>query len=121
MKKSHTPKTLHLLIKANWLVDSITNLGGGYLIHLIYELSEIDPEVLKNIKNQSCGEGVLGVIIQLRPENNRPVAAVEVFKISDQDHGYRFELRILEVVPYLRKTLIDCDSKYYCHYSENPA
>lgn len=121
MEKACAPKTLHLLIKANWLVDSITNLGGGYLIHLTYQTSEIDPEVLKDIKDHSCGEGVLGVIIQLRPGKNRPVAAVEVFKIDCQDHSYRFELRILEVVPYLRKIPIDCDSQYYCHYSENPA
>ncbi len=121
MKKSHTPKTLHLLIKANWLVDSITNLGSGYLIHLTYKLSDIDPEVLKDIKDQRCGEGVLGEIIQLRSEEYRPVAAVEVFKIENQDIGYRFELRILEVKPYLRKRIVDCDSNYSCHYSENPA
>ncbi|MGE5605220.1 MAG: hypothetical protein ACM3YE_05955, partial [Bacteroidota bacterium] len=78
MKSSHSPNTLHLLIKANWLVDSITNLGGGYLIHLAYRISEIDPEVLNDIKNQRCGEGVLGEIIHLRPDANRPVATFEV-------------------------------------------
>ena len=51
MNNSHSPKTLHLLIKANWLVDSITSLGGGYMIHLAYQISEIDPEVLKDIKS----------------------------------------------------------------------
>lgn len=121
MNNSRAPKTLHLLIKANWLVDSITNLGSGYLIHLSYQLSDIDPEVLNDIKNQKCGDGSLGEIIQLRPETYRPVAAVEVFKIDKQDVGYRFELRILEVTPYLRKTNIKCNSIYYCHYSENPA
>ncbi len=121
MKNSHSPKTLHLLIKANWLVDSITNLGGGYLIHLAYQASEIDPEVLKDIMSQKCGEGVSGEIIQFRPEKNRPVATCEVFRIDDQKTGYRFELRILEVVPYLRKTRVDCDSLYLCHYSEKPA
>lgn len=121
MKNSHSPKTLHLLIKANWLVDSITNLGGGYLIHLAYRISEIDPEVLKDIKSQRCGEGVLGEIIHLRPDENRSVATFEVFEINDQEPGYRFELRILEVAPYLRKTNVDCSSQYLCHYSENPA
>ncbi|HEX3048348.1 MAG TPA: hypothetical protein VHY08_26610 [Bacillota bacterium] len=121
MENFYSPKTLHLLIKANWLVDSITNLGGGYLIHLTYQTSEIDPEVLEDIKSQRCEEGVLGEIIQLRSKENRPVAACEVFRISDQKSGYRFELRILEVAPYLRKASIDCNSIYLCHYSEKPA
>jgi len=121
MKNSHAPKTLHLIIKANWLVDSITNLGGGYLIHLAYRISEIDPEVFKDIKSQRCGEGVLGEVIQLRSENKRPVATFEVFRINDQEPGYRFELRILEVAPYLPKISSACNSKYLCHYAENPA
>ena len=121
MNNSHSPKALHLLIKANWLVDSITNLGGGYLIHLAYQFSEIDPGVLKDIKIQRCGEGVLGEVIHLRPKANRPVATFEVFQINDQKNEYRFEIRILEVAPYLRKTSTDCSSNYLCHYSENPA
>lgn len=121
MKLTHSPKTLHLLIKANWLVDSITNLGGGYLIHLAYRIKEIDPEVLKDIQSQRCGEGVLGEIIHLRPETNRPVATFEVFKLTDQEMGYRFEVRILEVAPYIRKNNSVCSSEYLCHYSENPA
>ncbi len=121
MKNSYSPKTLHLLIKANWLVDSITNLGGGYVIYLDYQNFEIDPEVLKDIKYQRCGEGVLGEIIQLRPKKNRPVATFEVSKINGREPGYRFELRILEVAPYIRKISVDCGSNYLCHYSENPA
>lgn len=121
MKNSHSPKTLHLLIKANWLVDTITNLGGGYLFHLAYQSWEIDPEVLKDIKDQKCGEGVLGEVIRLRSDNTRPVATFEVFKINPQESGYRFELRILEVAPYLQKTSNVCNSNYLCHYSENPA
>ncbi len=121
MKNTHSPKTLHLLIKANWLVDSITNLGGGYLIHLAYQISEIDPEVLKDIKSQRCGEGALGEVVHLRPADNRPVATFEVFMINKQEAGYRFELRILEVVPHLRKSKVACNSEYLCHYSENPA
>lgn len=121
MKSSLSPNTLHLLIKADWLVDSIISLGGGYLIHLAYRISEIDPEVLKDIMSQKCGEGVLGEVIHLRPDANRPVATFEVFRINNQEPGYRFELRILEVAPYLRRTNVVCNSKYLCHYSENPA
>ncbi|NLY75716.1 MAG: hypothetical protein GX075_10470 [Firmicutes bacterium] len=121
MNAAHSPKTLHLLIKANWLVDSITNLGGGYIIHLTYHQTEIDPEVITDIMNQRCGEGVLGEIIQFRSGSSRPVATFEVFRINPQEAGYRFEVRILEVAPYLKKGSATCCSGYLCHYSEKPA
>ena len=76
MMDIHPPKTLQMLIKEAWLVDSIKNLGSGYLTHLAYQTDDIDPQVRNDIQNPNFS-GVLGEIIKLDQTSNRRVAVVE--------------------------------------------
>ncbi|TCL76369.1 hypothetical protein EDC14_1002128 [Hydrogenispora ethanolica] len=120
MRQPEQPKTLHLLIKSQWLVDSITSLGSGYLIHLVYQNSEIAPDLCAEIKEGRFQEGVLGEIIHFKPGMKRRVAMVEIDKVNDFQNFIRFDLRILEVVPFLRDGIGDADQGYLCYYYGNP-
>lgn len=120
MKDRFPPKTLHLLIQKAWLVESITSLGSGYLIHLAYKESQIDPEVLADIRSQSLGEDGLGEIIHVGESSNRRVAEVEVVKVNDYQNFIRFDLRLLSVTPFIRDGFEDIQTNYLCYYKKNP-
>ncbi len=109
------PKTLHLLIKSQWLVDSITSLGSGYLIHLVYQNSDIAPDLRVEIAGGRFREGVLGEIIHFRPDVKRRVAMVEVNQVNVFQNFVRFDLRILEIIPFLRDGIGDADQGYLCY------
>ena len=115
MMATHPPKTLQMLIKEDWLVDSITNLGGGYFTHLSYQAADIDPKVLSDILHPDF-RGVFGEIIKLRPQDNRRIAVVEVSKTNDFKAFIRFDLRLLEVVPYIKDYLVAIQPDYLCYY-----
>ncbi len=123
MMENHPPKTLQMLIKEQWLVESIKSLGSGYCTHLAYQLNDIEPEILTDLQNPGLGE-VLGEIIKAgkKPEQaGHLVATVEVEKINHFPSFIRFDLRILEVLPFLRNSPARpifrvISSKYLCYY-----
>lgn len=120
MRNSYSPKTLQMIVKNEWVVESITSLGSGYLAHLAYQYSEIDPEVLEDIQNQNLDEGSLGEIIHLGAKGNRRVAKVEIYKVNDFQSYLRFDFRLLEVKPFLRNGYTSLPSQYMCFY-KNPS
>lgn len=113
------PKTLQLLIRNEWLVESLTSLGSGYITHLVYPKVDIDPAVLKDLTNHVLGEGVLGEVGYIGRHPNRKVAEVEIFAINDYQSFTRFDLRLLEVGPFIRDGIMVHNSKYLCYY-KNP-
>lgn len=121
MKLSLPPKTLQMVIINQWLVDSITSLGSGYLIHLTYPNDVIDPEVLLDIRNQCLENRVLGEIIFLGADVNQRIAEVEVAEANDFKTFIRFDLRLLEVTPFIRNRLSDQQSAYQCSYVKAPS
>jgi hypothetical protein len=122
MKETQTPKTLLMLVKKKWLVETITGLGSGYITHLAYQNEFIDPKVLVDIKSNQWGEKVLGEIIFQDQNTNRRVAEVEVIEVNDFDAFIRFDLRLLEVSPFIRSKWTNPESSYLCYYyQKNPA
>lgn len=121
MSAAYRPKTLQFLIKNQWLVDSILGLGSGYQIHLVYLNTEIAPEVRSEISGGRIQEGVLGEIVYQGPEERRRVAAVEVTRVNDFESFVRFDLRLLEVTPFLRDGTGESSNGYLCYYLANPA
>lgn len=111
----HPPKTLQMLIKETWLLESIKNLGGGYCTHLAYLNEDIDPEVSNDIKNHNF-PGVLGEIIKIDNTSNRRVARVEVNQINDFRSFIRFDLRLLEITPFFRATCTEVHPNFLCYY-----
>ena len=116
MKEQMLPKTLRLIINNQWLVDSITGLGSGYQIHLVYPNPEIAPEVLLDIESGSLNEGVLGEIIHCGPKASRLVATVETSQVNTFPNYIRFDLRILETTPFVRDGAMPQNTKYQCFY-----
>ncbi len=117
MNQPIQPKTLHLLIQNQWLVDSVTSLGSGYLIHLVYQDSEIAPDLLAEIKAGRFQIGVLGEIVQIDKGKKRRVAMVEVSKVNDYQNFVRWDLRILVVHPFVRDGVATSGERYLCYYS----
>lgn len=115
MMPKHPPKTLQMLIKETWLVESIKNLGGGYFTHLAYQTNDIDPEVRSDIQNPNF-KGVLGEIIKLNGNSHRRIAVVEVNKINDFNSFIRFDLRLLGVTPFIKELPTVIKSNYLCYY-----
>jgi len=115
MMSMHPPKTLQMLIKETWLVESIKNLGGGYFTHLAYQIDDIDPEVRSDIQNPNF-TGVLGEIIKLNENSQRQIAVAEVNKINDFKNFIRFDLRLLGVAPFIKELPSIIKSNYLCYY-----
>ncbi|HEX7713461.1 MAG TPA: hypothetical protein VF531_05520 [Bacillota bacterium] len=111
----HSPQTLQLLIKKKWLADSIIGLGSGYLTHLTYQTKDVAPEVLEDYHEMRSGE-VYGEIIWVGDEVNRRVAEAEVSSINDFGSFIRFDLRLLEVVPFIRDGAVHVRNDYLCYY-----
>ena len=118
MKETQTPKTLLMLIKKQWLVESITSLGSGYLTHLAYRNELIDPEVLADVKNKQWVPKVLGEIIFKNQDIRQQIAEVEVIEVNDFETFVRFDLRLLEVSPFIRRKWTNSDSIYLCYYQK---
>ena len=115
MLERHSPQTLQLLIKKKWLADSIIGLGSGYLTHLTYQTKDVAPEVLEDYHEMRSGE-VYGEIIWVWDEVNRRVAEAEVSSINDFGSFIRFDLRLLEVVPFIRDGAVHVRNDYLCYY-----
>lgn len=115
MMLNHPPKTLQMLIKETWLVESIKNLGSGYCTHLAYAVNNIDPQVLGDIQNSGI-QGVLGEIIKLDTNSNQRVAMVEVIRTNDFLSFIRFDLRLLEIVPFIKEVPVEIKPYYLCCY-----
>lgn len=120
MEKSQSPKTLQMLVKNQWLIDSIIGLGSGYFIHLTYKIIEISPKVLTDIRNHNLEEKVLGEIIFSSQSVYRCIAKVEIFTVNDFQSFVRFDFRLLEVSPFLRESGTFDDLNYLCCYKKNP-
>lgn len=115
MMSNHPPKTLQMLIKETWLVESIKNLGSGYCTHLSYAVKNIDPQVLGDIQDSGI-QGVLGEIIKMDAPSNQRVAVVEVIRTNDFHSFIRFDLRLLEIVPFIKGTPVEIKPNYLCCY-----
>ena len=120
MRDLLSPKTLQMTVKNEWVVESITSLGSGYLAHLAYQYCEIGPDVIEDIQNHRLEEGTLGEIIHLGEKGNRRIAKVEIYKINDFQSYIRFDFRLLEVKPFLRNGYTNLPSEYLCFY-KNPS
>ncbi|HYH02093.1 MAG TPA: hypothetical protein VEC37_03255 [Bacillota bacterium] len=120
MTSSANPKTLQMVVKNEWAVDSISSLGSGYCSFLAYQYDEVDPEVLDDIRARQIGEGVWGEIIHVKKSGSRRVALVEIKQVNDFDSFVRFDFMILNVAPFLRNGVKPCQSSYKCFYKENP-
>ena len=118
MIDKQTPKTLLMLVRKKWLVESITSLGSGYLTHLAYKNEFIDPAVLADIKNNQWVPKVLGEIIFQDKGTNQRIAEVEVIEVNDFDTFIRFDLRLLEVSPFVKGKWPDPGSSYLCYYKK---
>lgn len=115
MMASHPPKTLQMIIQEAWLVESIKNLGSGYCTHLAYSIHDIDPVVRRDIQNPGI-QGVLGEIVKLDKTSGRRVAVVEVIKTNNFHSFIRFDLRLLEIIPFIKAFSTEISSKYRCYY-----
>jgi hypothetical protein len=115
MMASHPPKTLQMLIKETWLVESIKNLGSGYCTHLAYSINDIDPEVREDIQNPNF-KGVLGEIIKLDKTSSWRVAMMEVNQGNDFKDFIRFDFRLLEISPFMKELPTEIESNYLCYY-----
>jgi hypothetical protein len=115
MMVSHPPKTLQMIIKEAWLVESIKNLGSGYYTHLAYTVNDIDPQVLGDIQNSGI-QGVLGEIVKLDATSTQRVATVEVIRTNDFHSFIRFDLRLLEIVPFIKETPVEIKPDCLCCY-----
>ncbi|HPT86259.1 MAG TPA: hypothetical protein PL004_00190 [Bacillota bacterium] len=121
MKGVYPLKTLQMIIRNEWLVDSIVSLGSGFTSHLAYQNKDIEPEVLDDIRANRFGEEQLGEVIHLSPIGGRRIAKVEIAKANDFETFVRFDFRLLEVRPFLRNGLIAMEPQYLCYYGKNPA
>jgi hypothetical protein len=120
MESANPLKTLRLVIKNQWLVDSIIFLGSGFTTHLAYSNSEIEPELFNDIRTDNWGEGMLGEIVHQSLEGERRIAKIEVIKANQFNGFVRFDFRLLEVKPFLRNGLHSVTSPYLCfYYSDN--
>lgn len=116
MPDSQTPKTLLMVVKKQWLVDSITSLGSGYLTHLTYQNELIDPVVLADIKMNQGMLKVLGEVIFRDQNSSQRIAEVEIIEANDFLTFIRFDFRLLEVIPFIRGKSRLSDSEYLCYY-----
>jgi len=121
MKNSTGPGNLQMIVLNRWVVESINGLGSGYITYLVYQNSDIDPEVLEDVYRDHLGEGVLGEIIHAEPRGKSRIARVEVVKVNRYENFLRFDFRILEVKPFLRNGYHDPNSRYLCYYWKSPA
>ncbi len=120
MMDNHPPKTLQILIKEQWLVESIRALGSGYYSHLAYPLHEIEPDVGNDIQNPKL-KGVLGEIINTDGQTGQLIATVEVERVNHFQSFIRFDFRILEINPFIRDRPAHCcirviNPNYLCYY-----
>ena len=111
-----TPKTLRMVVKKQWLVESITSLGSGYLTHLTYQNEHIAPVVLADIQSSQGMPKVLGEVIFEEPSGSHPVAEVEIMEANNFNTFIRFDFRLLEVTPFLRHKGELPSSNYLCYY-----
>jgi len=102
MKKTHPTQTLRMLVRQEWLVETITMLGSGYITHLAYPKEVIAPEVLQELENRTLNPGMMGEIVYRAEKGLRRVAWVEVFGINDFESFIRFDLRLLEVGAFVK-------------------
>jgi hypothetical protein len=120
MKGAQTPKTLLMTIQKQWLVDNITSLGSGYLTYLVYQNEQIEPQVLNDIHNKQLNEKVLGEIVFQDQQGNRRIAEAELVEANNFQTFIRFDLRLLEVVPFTRGKRVVLESNFLCYY-KSPA
>lgn len=120
MKVRYPLKTLHMIVKNEWLVDSIISLGSGFIVHLAYQNHEIEPQVVNDIRAHDFGEDVLGEVVHWRGQSGQRIAKVEIITANDFKTFVRFDFRILEVKPFLRNGVASGDVKYLCFYGKNP-
>jgi hypothetical protein len=120
MSNPKNSKTLRMIIKHEWAVDSIRSLGSGYVSFLAFENSEIAPDVLDDIHGRIIGEGTWAEILHLKRNSIRRVALVELNQINEFTSFYRFDFKILNVIPFLRDGIEAYQSDYKCFYKENP-
>jgi hypothetical protein len=113
-------KTLQMLVKNEWAVDSISSLGSGYFSFLVYQDREIAPEVLADIRSRRIGPDASGEIIQAQPSFGRRVATVIIQTINDFNGFVRFDFMILKVIPSLRGGPRPYPVGYQCFYRQAP-
>jgi hypothetical protein len=118
MKSSDPLKTLRFIIKNEWLVDSILFLGSGFITHLAYQNSEIEPELFNDIRNANWRGDILGEIVQQSTKGERRIAKIDMIKANVFDGFIRFDFRLLEVKPFLRNGAQPVNSPYLCFYTE---
>ncbi|MGE5582720.1 MAG: hypothetical protein ACM3X9_09300 [Bacillota bacterium] len=116
MTAGQPPKTLLMLVTQKWLVEMITSLGSGYLTHLAYKNDSIEPKVLDDIQNKQLEGKVLGEIIFQDQREYHRVAEVEIAVVNDFETFIRFDLRLLEVSPFVRGKIANPGSGYLCFY-----
>jgi hypothetical protein len=119
MSNPKNPKTLRMIVTHEWAVDSIRSLGSGYVSFLAFENSEIAPDVLDDIQSRIIGEGTWAEILHLKKNSVRRVALVELNQINEFKSFFRFDFKILNVIPFLRDGIEAYQSDYKCFYKEN--
>jgi hypothetical protein len=113
-------KTLRMIVKNEWAVDSIRSLGSGYVSFLVFEFHEIAPQVLEDIQRRIIGEGTWAEILYLKKNSVRRIALVELNQINEFKSFFRFDFKILNVIPFLRDGIEEYQSVHKCFYKENP-
>ncbi len=120
MNHEHPLQTLRMMVRQEWLVETITMLGSGYITHLAYPDEVIQPEILQKVKNRTLSPGIMGEIVYQTKSGLRRIALVEVFGINDFESFVRFDLRLLEVGPFVRIFgEIVGESDYSCYLVNN--
>lgn len=120
MKSGHPRKTLHMIVKNEWLADSIISLGSGFITYLVYQNQEIEPQVVNDIRAHDFGEDVPGEIVHWSGQSGRRIAKVEILTVNDFKTFIRFDFRILEVRPFLRNGWALGQMDYFCFYGKRP-
>jgi hypothetical protein len=113
-------KTLQMLVKNEWVVDSISSLGSGYFSFLVYQVGEIAPEVLTDLRDRLISVDAPGEIIQVKEGSGRRVATVNLKKVADFQEFVRVEFMILSVIPFLRGGWQSSPTGYQCFYRPDP-
>lgn len=109
-------RPLQLIIEKEWAADSITALGSGYQFHLAYNVEQIEPVVLENLRQGAIALGYPMELAHTRGEKLIRIAIAELIGWVEPANMVRFDFRILQVVPYLRDGADQNKLPYFCRY-----
>lgn len=111
-----TEVTLQLMVENDWVAETISFLGSGFLYHLAYPVEAIQPETLFDLRAGVLQEGAGVEVIFCANYTLYRIALGELVRINDFGSFIRLDFRLLRTIPSLKEYKTSEQKAYSCCY-----